>query len=608
MCGIAGIVTARSLRTDECRRVSAMKDALQHRGPDDAGLFIDPTATCALAQTRLSILDLSVAGHQPMRTTDGRYTIVFNGEIYNFEMLRVELLAEGVEFQSRTDTEVILHLFRKHGCGCVDRLKGMFAFAIWDSVSKSLFAARDPLGIKPLYFWQDGDCFAFASEIRALLKAELGPKILSSKGLAGYLLHGSVQEPETLVENVEMLPAGHFLNWSEGRMKISQYWDIKFTNELVESTQAVKITRAALIDTVRRHFVSDVPVGVFLSGGVDSTALVAIAREVGINQLRTFCIGFEESGFNEGQLAKRTAAHFGTDHHQWTMNAKTARGLLGNFLECIDQPSNDGFNTFCISKLASDSGLKVVLSGVGGDELFGGYPSFSSVPKLVQWSRRLRALGRPIGWLASISQNARLPLRMQRAATFCQGDGGWTSAYWAMRGFFSPTEAVKLIDAYTGRTPEFSVANLLRQPVPHQLTEMDQVSYLELTKYMRNQLLRDSDVMSMAHGLELRVPLVDSTLIEAVGSINSIIRHAPGKRLLLDAIPEVPDWIANQPKRGFAFPFERWVSAEWGDVFQSLDAWSPVRLQKWYRRWALYTLNHFLEKNQIQSAAPIGRS
>jgi len=600
MCGIAGILTSNLAPELLDSRLAEMQRRLRHRGPDDRGVYVDASARTGLAHTRLAIQDLSPAGHQPMASRDGRFHIVFNGEIYNFPILRQELMDAGETFCSHSDTEVVLRLYQRHGPQMVRRLQGMFALAIWDQQRRCCFLARDPLGIKPLYLWQQGRTLAFASEVRALLHANLGAKRVCPEALRGFLLFGSVQEPHTLVDGIEALPAGHFMLWQDGNAKTESYWDLQFHNQLAD--EAVdQVVRGALEESIRRHFVSDVPVGVFLSGGIDSTALVAIASRTVSENLQTFCISFDDAEYNEGDLAARTARHFGTDHYDWRMTAEDGRRLLGEFLTRQDQPSNDGFNTFCISKFAHEQGVKVVLSGLGGDEVFGGYPSFRTIPRMMSWHRKLGFVAPMRRWAADFAERRTGQNKLQRLAAFLRTGGDVAAAYWTMRGIFTPTEVNKLVHHYTDSGTSGLSDQWYGPPPSDQPTLSDSVSYLEMTRYMRNQLLRDSDVMSMAWGLELRVPLVDRTLIETVGRVPSRLRHAAGKRLLLDAVPEVPTWIARQPKRGFRFPFATWVTGEWKEMFLQVERSSPVRLDSWYRRWCLLTLDHFLRESKIDA-------
>lgn len=592
MCGIAGILSTEPWLERARAPVSHMLTALSHRGPDDQGQFRSPTGRAALVHTRLSILDLSAAGRQPMSTSDGRLTIVFNGEIYNFKELRRELDAFGVVFRSNSDTEVILRAYERHGTACVGKLRGMFAFALWDEREQTCLLARDPFGIKPLYYHATGERLVFASETRALLASGLVGRQLDARGLHGYFRTGSVPEPHTLLRNVRCLEAGHLAVWRAGRLETKSFWTLRFTPETAAASNAVAATRDALLDSVRHHFISDVPVGVFLSGGIDSTALVGLARTVGRTDLHTYSIAFPGSPSDEGALARRTAAHFGTTHYEQQLDAAMGKELFGRFLKAMDQPSIDGLNTFTVSKFAREQGMKVVLSGLGGDELFGGYPSFRQVPRLARLNRRLRWTG-PVrlGARALLSHAAKSPLR--RLGEMLGQPARMDTAYAAFRGTFTDAEATALTRHYTGveLADDGSMVELPNDPTPE-----DSVSRLELTRYMRNQLLRDSDVMSMAQGLELRVPFLDLPLVDTLARIPAAMRLQAGKRFLLQAVPEVPDWVANQPKRGFLFPFEQWLGTEWREVFAALDHTSPVPMQTWYRKWAVFVFERWRER------------
>jgi asparagine synthase (glutamine-hydrolysing) len=678
MCGIAGIIR---LNTNNGRleaKIEKMQTALKHRGPDDAGIYISTDKQAALAHTRLSILDLSAAGHQPMSTTDNRYHITFNGEIYNFQELRENLISQGEKFHSQTDTEVILKLYQRIGSDCVQHLRGMFAFAIWDDLEKTCFLARDPLGIKPLYYYQLGTTLVFASELRAVLASGLPAINMSLEGLYGYLTTGSVPEPYTLIADIYCLSAGNWLYWQNGNITKKQYWQINFTPEKISPPEAREIVRKALLDSIQHHFISDVPVGIFLSGGIDSTTILGLATQTQKSQLSTYSITFAESEFNEGELAQKIANHFGAKHTEYQVTSSFAKTILPDFLAAIDQPSIDGFNTFCVSKVAHDHGMKVVLSGLGGDEIFGGYQSFQKVPQMVEWSKKLNILpflrtGLGIG-LESWGNSPRI----KRFGDFLTQTPSFASAYGTFRGIFSHQEAcmiinqlsistpilpplvppyqggkpessslplvppyqgkkpessslplvppyqgkkpessslplvppyqmekpesssLPLVPPYQGKKPESSSLPLARGGLGWGSTPEDEVSFLELSCYMRNQLLRDSDVMSMNWGLELRVPFVDKNLLEAVAPIPSNIRLAQGKKLLTQAITEIPDWVINRPKKGFSFPFESWMNSEFGDYFdnvhQNLNIPLNIPLKPWYRRWSLAILHHWWEQ------------
>ncbi|MEO1428976.1 MAG: asparagine synthase (glutamine-hydrolyzing) [Cyanobacteria bacterium J06633_8] len=597
MCGIAGIIRTESDNYNLEPPIHSMRKALNHRGPDDSGIYISQNGQVTLAHTRLAILDLSSAGHQPMSVNDGRYYIVFNGEIYNFQELRENLLSPDEQFNSRTDTEVILKLYQKLGSDCVHHLRGMFAFAIWDNYEKTCFIARDPLGIKPLYYWLSGSKLIFASELRAILASGLPEIKLSQEGLYGYLTSGSVPEPHTLIEGVHCLEAGHWLHWQAGNLRKSQYWQINFAPEYTTVSESIARVREALIDSVKHHFVSDVPVGVFLSGGIDSSAIVSLSREVESGSLNTFSIVFDEQEWNEGDLAQRVAEKFGTHHTEYKITASVGKSLLPKYLDSIDQPSMDGFNTFCVSKIAHESGMKVVLSGLGGDEFFGGYKSFQKIPQMIRLSQQLQPIKPLVKSVGMGMERWGSSIKVRRLGDFLQQAPNSATAYRTFRGIFSHWEACQILKYYF---PDHKILSQSRQSIEdinaNQYSVADEVSKLEIGNYMRNQLLKDSDVMSMSWGLELRVPLVDRILLESIATIPSEIRLAAGKQLLIKAVGNLPDWIINRPKTGFSFPFERWMNSEWQDYFQEINCPSNVLLTSWYRRWSLAILQHWLQK------------
>lgn len=602
MCGIAGILNHRAPIEGIESRLEALVRDLHHRGPDDQGVWISPDNCAGLTATRLAILDLSPAGHQPMSSADGRYIIVFNGEIYNFRDLRAELVSRGAQFQSHSDTEVVLKLYVDLGVDCVSKLRGMFSFAIWDAKEKTCFLARDPLGIKPLYYFCDAQrgSFLFASELKPLLRTGLAPKNLCARGLFGFFRSGSVPEPYTLIDNARCVEAGSTIIWRDGNLTCSPYWQLDFKRnpEISRSaSEAVTATREALLDSVAHHFVSDVPVGIFLSGGVDSTALVALARASGqTGELRTFSIGTDDEARNEAGIARRTAEHFGTKHTELMLNARTARPLFNQFLQSIDQPTVDGFNTFAVSKLAHEANMKVVLSGLGADEIFGGYPSFRRLPKMIKASRCINRVpfGRNIGNLIRLAPSNN---RWQRFAEFLAGAGDLLSAYRSFRGIFTMDEANRLVSRYIMRD-ERLCDELLHRPVHLDQMEIgDAISKLEIELYMRNQLLRDSDVMSMSRELELRVPFVDRCLLETVATIPARIRTRNGKRLLIDAIPELPQWTPQQPKRGFLLPFQKWRADEWFDgVTVDVENEISLRMDSWYQKWTISIFETWLQQ------------
>lgn len=594
MCGIAGFVR-RDTRIDLCPQLERMHQAIAHRGPDDRGVWRSPGGHALYAHTRLSVIDPSPAGHQPMQIDNGRFTIVYNGEIYNFAALRDALTASGVTFSSRSDTEVLLRLYQRYGPSFVERLRGMFAFAIWDEQERRCFLARDRFGIKPLYYHESNGVLAFASEVRALVSAGVADAALDPQAVFEYFRSGSVPEPLSIIKGVRALEAAHHLTWADGEGTLTRYWRIDFT-EGPSIDDPVAATREALLDSIRHHFVSDVPVGVFLSGGMDSTAILGLAAQSQRARLRTFSLTFPGSSLDEGPDARRTAQHFGADHHEWAIDAATARSLVDDFLASADQPSIDGFNTFTVSRLARQHDTKVVLSGLGGDELFGGYPSFREVPRLAKWGHRAGRAG-VVGMAAARLAGEFGGARLRRAHDLLMPATDLANAYSVFRGIYNRSEAMSLTDHFAGTTDavlEPVVSTTLIDPTPE-----DAISRLELTRYMRNQLLRDTDVMSMRWGVELRVPFLDARLFDTLSRIPADTRLAPGKALLLAAVPEIPEWVATRPKRGFLLPMAEWLDGAWGDEFGVPERVPPITMDTWPRKWAVLAFERWARQLRV---------
>ncbi len=600
MCGIGGIIlgqgSSRAERLRAAQQAKTLLHRLDHRGPDDRGIISLNEQSVYLAHTRLAIIELSKSASQPMRSACGRYYLVFNGEIYNHAELREALRSDGVTVESASDTEALLYWLITHQEHGLSRLRGMFAFFFWDSQTQSGLAARDPFGIKPLYYHHDAltQRLSFASEVRAL-RTTLDDVQVNAIGVHGFLRLGSLPEPQTIIADVRALPAGHYALWQNGAMSERRYWPSSGNSQPQVSmirtrAAAVAHLRTALEDTIAAHFVSDVPVGIFLSGGIDSTLLLALATQyyqsAGITQpISTFSIAFEQPEWNEGDIAALSATHFGSHHTEWVITKAQAQSMFVDYLAAIDQPSIDGFNTYCVSKLAHDHGYKVVLSGVGGDELFAGYGSFKTVPRLRQLAR-LSSVFWPITWLAHRVLWRQLPAKLRRITDILRKPFTHSAAYFGFRGIFSEQEALALQVAL--QLP----ANALALP-----TRADPIlKNYELEFYLRNQLLRDSDCMSMAWGLELRVPLVDAVFYSQIEKIPLRWRQEFGKTLLIDAVPELPRWVVEQPKRGFRFPFDEWLSSDWSELELGFNWPKHIAATPWYRRWAIISLLNSIQR------------
>ena len=523
MCGIAGAFAFSTTASPIEKAVVLRLNELQRRrGPDGAGLWSSDSRCVVLGHRRLAIIDTGASGRQPMSDVTGRWVISFNGEIYNYRALRVELEGLGCIFRTNSDTEVLINTIARWGEAGLRKLRGMFAFALWDGLEQELWLARDPYGIKPLYVAEKQGTLWFASQARALSSCAPVDNSRDAAALTGFYLWGHVPEPFSWWTGIRMFPAGHVQRISAGQARPgapSAFYRIqdKFLECPAEPLQQGEL-RALIIDSVRHHLVSDVPVGVFLSAGIDSGVIAALAAELG-KQLRTVTLGFSEyigTSHDEVPLAEAAAKTLGSDHVTVRVSRGEFEGLLDDFLLSMDQPTIDGLNTYLVSRAAASQGLKVALSGLGGDELFGGYPSFRQIPKLLQWGQYLgpNSLGPVVQRALRAIATPGLP---PKVAGLLSHSGKITKAYLLRRSLQLEDELELLLDAEhiqkTGleRLSTQSALAATIAPLEHAgASDYAKVAVLEACWYMRNQLLRDTDWSSMAHGLEVRVPFVDT--------------------------------------------------------------------------------------------------
>jgi asparagine synthase (glutamine-hydrolysing) len=574
MCGVVAMFAyGGSAPPVDAGQLLKIRDAMRSRGPDGEGAWLAPDGRAGLAHRRLAIIDLSGAAAQPMISSDGACAITFNGEIYNYRELRGELEKEGCRFRTTSDTEVLLWLYQRHGRDMVHRLRGMFAFALWDEARKGLLLARDPFGIKPLYVSDDGATLRAASQVRALLAGAASAGSPEPAGLVGFLLWGHVPEPYTLHKSIRALPAGSTL-WIDaaGRKEAKPYFDLSGeiagaleSSRVVPAKQAHDELRAALLESVRYHLVADVPVGVFLSAGLDSTTLTSLAREVGQGDLRTVTLGFEEfkgTDSDETPLAEEVARQRGTVQSTCRVTREDFEQESRRLVAAMDQPSVDGVNSYFVSLAAARAGLKVALSGLGGDELFGGYSSFVQIPRLVKALRPLAAIPGLGPVFRRVSAAMLRRFTSPKYASLLEYGGSYGGAYLLRRGLFMPWELPRLLDADVVRQgwSELQTLSLLNQTERPVDSPYFKVVALESAWYMRNQLLRDADWASMAHSLEVRVPLVDVALFRAV---MRLARHGRGPSKLdfarTPAVP-LPDSVLHRRKTGFAIPVREWLA------------------------------------------------
>jgi asparagine synthase (glutamine-hydrolysing) len=562
MCGINGIVRLReeALPIDR-EELLRTRDAMTARGPDGAGAWISADGRAALASRRLAILDLAATGAQPMSSEDGRFHAVLNGEIYNFRELRRSLEAGGVHLRSSGDTAVVLALYAREGAAVLGRLRGMYGLAIWDEREKTLLLARDPLGIKPLYLAEEGGCLRFASQVKALEAGGAVSREVDPAGVAGFLLWGSVPEPLTIRKAVRALPAGHHLLVRDGVIGDP----VPHGPAAVEPLMPEATPEAAIEDSVVAHLVSDVPVAVFLSAGLDSGLIAALARRHLPEPPATFTLRFDElagTPRDEAPLAAEVARTLGTRHVERRMGRADFAALWRDALAAMDQPSIDGFNTFAVSRAAHEAGLKVVLSGLGGDEVFGSYPSFSDVPRL---HRTARLPGLAAAWPVL----SRFTSGRPKLAGLARYGRTLPGAYFLRRGLYLPEELPEIMGrdaAAEGLARYDPVADAARALAAANGKAGDPwiaVHEMETASYMRNQLLRDSDWASMASSVELRVPLVDAWLRARLAASGFEPARGQGKAALVRRLaPELPAALFARPKSGFYIPVMEWLQPE----------------------------------------------
>ncbi|MEA2237525.1 MAG: hypothetical protein QOC81_2249 [Thermoanaerobaculia bacterium] len=597
MCGINGIVSFRAeapaVDRDELLRT---RKAMRSRGPDAAGIWVSSDGRTGFGHRRLSIIDVSERANQPMVSRDGRLVLIFNGEIYNFAELRAELESDGETFETTSDTEVVLRMFARWGEGMLTRLRGMFALAIWDSRDRTLFLARDPYGIKPLYYANDGATFRFASQVKALLAGGKVSNARDPAGIAGFLLRGHVPEPFTIYEAIRELPAGSSMTvTAHGPSEPRSYFSIAtvLRDAVNEHRRYSEEERASIIadgvrESVRYHLVSDVPVGAFLSAGRDSGTITALAAESG-RPLQTITLSFDQhvgTPKDEAPMAALVAKQYGTAHHASTLTGDTFRHELPRALEAMDQPSLDGLNSYFVCKAAAELGWKVALSGTGGDELFGGYSTFRNIPRVVRTFGVFRHLPGVANAFARMQRRvarggARFSPKTAFTLKYCTSYEG---AYLMKRGLFLPDDVASVAGDEMAREglKRLRIVDVIREAItPDPGTPFGRVMALESALLLRSQLLRDIDWASMAHSIEVRVPLVDAFLLRQIAPA-ILANGARNGKALLAASPrrQLPAAILQRKKSGFNLPIRAWLGHD-----------RDVKSQFGGRPWAIYVLD-----------------
>lgn len=596
MCRIAGIYNPSVKNLQQ--QIIRMRDAMKHGGPDDEGVFVHQTLPLAFGHRRLSLIDLSAAGHQPM--IDEELTIVFNGEIYNYQELRSTLKNYGHQFKTESDTEVILKAYRHWGVDAFEYFNGMFALAILDEKKQQIILVRDHAGIKPLYYYIDESCFYFASEIRAFHLAE--KKFEENKNWqTAFLAFGHLPEPITTLQSVVPLTKGTALiiELPSLKAKTHIFFSWKFSGNLKSEGEAIQLLRETMEESVNRHLISDAPIGLFLSGGIDSSILTLIASHTQKENLHTLSIVFNEKDFSEDKYQQLIIEKTNAKHQSFLVTKDIFSAHLNDAMEAMDQPTLDGMNTYFISMYAKEYGLKAVLSGLGADELFGGYPSFFQQKKM-NFAQKA-----PNSFLKKLQH---FPDHRIRKLSYA-GLQNSAAEYLSYRGIFTPLSIARLLGG-TEKEIEYQLQNLSSHYPVNGLVNGNRISWLETNFYMQNQLLKDSDFMSMWHGLEIRVPFLDKEVMIMAGVIDAALKFNKTlpKYLLVKAFEkELPKEIWDRKKQGFTFPFEGWlkenefIMPSTEDEKKLYTAFQNQRLS-WGRYWCALLMSRFSHR-QIHEAA-----
>jgi len=593
MCGIFGVVSLKSKISEEI--AFKMKEKLIKRGPDFQDFYISEDKRFLIGNTRLSIIDLSPNANQPISNEDKSLWIVSNCEIYNYKILREELIKKGHKFKSFSDTEVILHLYEDEKENCLKRLRGMFSFAIYDEREKKLFIARDKFGIKPLYYYLDNDFFIFSSEVNAIISLNFVNKDLNLDSIFGFLCFGSIPFPETIFKKIKLLEPSNYLIF-DGKLSIKKYYYLNYEAKEKNYEEIKERLFEILRESVKIHLLSDVPVGIFLSGGIDSSSLLYFMKE-NKNEINSFSIKFKEKEFDESFYSKIVSKKFETNHFEYEVEGIDMKKEIENFINFMDLPTIDGFNTYFVSKIAKENGMKVCISGLGADEIFCSYPSFFYVPKILKFKN--------LSFIFNFLKNEKIK--------FFTKNKSFEGAFFTIRGIFTPFNLKKILKFDSEFNPLIYIKNIIDKE-KFEGNLIDKISFLELRTYMHNQLLRDTDNFSMCNSLEVRVPFVDEKVIEYVFKIPD--NYKIDKKILKDVMKgKLPEKILNRKKMAFFFPVKNWLKNELknfakDNFFKNDKIFKIKEIEKlwkkfeddkihWSRIWAIIILNSYLENKKL---------
>lgn len=623
MCGINGLFNLNGKPVSK-EVVEKMNNILAYRGPDAEGIYHNNNIT--LGHRRLSIIDLDQNNNQPLYSEDKRYAIVYNGEIYNYKEIKSQLTGE-FKFKTEGDTEVLLAAYIKYGANALRMLNGMFAFAIWDNLKKELFVARDRVGIKPFYYFYDNQNFGFSSSLRALMESDLMPRKIDDESLVDFFRYQTVHAPKTIIKDIKVLEPGSWMLLHEDQVKHERYYQLnqEYSNFKGSYDDAKAAVRDQLNISVKKRLVADVPFGAFLSGGIDSSLIVSLMAENSSQSIKTFNVSFNEDEFSESEYARLIADKYATDHTEIKLSVNEFKELIPQGLSFMDHPSGDGLNTYVVSKKTHEAGVKMALSGLGGDELFGGYSVFKQIPQLraKKWLKSFPVFGRrPFANFYHLTKGTVQSKKISEILKLEEFDTEHVYSFY--RTLLFENQIKKLFGVY--KLPTNRVFELTNKSIGYgtngwRLPDLSKISVAEMETYMSNVLLRDTDVMTMANALEVRVPFLDHDLIHLVlGIPDQYKRPITPKKLLVESFSDkLPNEVVNRQKMGFVLPYNDWMKKDLKEICEEgLNALGNLEVIKknevnslwnrflngdkeitWSRIWALVVLGDWIKRNNV---------
>jgi len=590
MCGIAGIINFQSTINNHQDIVNKFHNDLKHRGPDSKGYYFSSSSNALLCQTRLSIIDTSDNANQPIESYDKRFNIIFNGEIYNYKELN-KIIYEKFNIHTKSDTEVLLYMYIEYGSECLQYISGMFSFVIWDNLKQEVFIARDPLGIKPFYYHFSNNRLFFCSEIKPLIQSKQFDCQINYDAIYSYLRSGNFHEPDTIIKGINILESGHYIKFNKDSFNKKKYiHQNQANNKQIGYNETLNNVKNSFKKSIVHHLESDVPIGLFLSSGIDSTSVLSTASK--FSEINTISIGFKEKEFDESIGAKEIAKYYRSKHHEYIISEEEVIDSLDDFINTIDQPTIDGLNTYFISKFTNKLGFKVALSGAGGDELFGGYPSFKRMYLINQYFKYKKYIGIDNQIKHFVSKKK--IKNYNRIIDIVESKNLFDS-YVALKGIFSKSEATFITNKISDQNKNYTTKDCIL-PNDKKMSINSKTRFFEKNNYLKNQLLRDADVFGMRWSTEIRTPFVDYNFASNIESLPEKYIFAKKKDILIKAL-DLPKKLISKDKKGFTFPFKSWLQQSLGkEIEHEIDGIIDSN-SDWYQIWTLFILQKWIKNN-----------